>query len=139
MVLVPHPGQQAVDAEGFSPAGVTPENAAWVVKYIEEELDLATAFTPLSTQVPANSIILGVVGRVTEEITTATEHCVGVSGAVTRYAALSTDLTVGSALGTAANQPDLRTAATTICVYTTGTPGAGKIRLTVFYAQLQAE
>lgn len=121
-----------------------------VVSAISEEITLSTggATTDSSANLlPANSEILAVVARVTTTITTATNWALGDATTAARFLAATTDLTAGTTkIGMAHRQGGIstdaagpvQTAAAKLRVTTTGTPGAGKIRVTTFYRQFVA-
>lgn len=115
---------------------------------ISEEITLSTTgATTDSSQnlLPATAIILGVVARVTTTITIATDWAVGDGTTPARFCAANATMTAGTTSttsGTAwttgiasATTGMKQTAAAKVRITTTGTPGAGKIRVTVFYAQ----
>jgi len=106
-----------------------------------------TTTDSVANMLPANSIIDGVVCRVTTTITTATDWSVGVSGAAERFVSQAVGLTAGSTSvgldhmgGGVVNEATgpTQTAAAQLRITTTGTPGAGAIRCTVFYRTLTA-
>ena len=93
---------------------------------------------------PANAIIEAVVARVTQTITTATDWKLGDATQAARFLAAQSgaQLTAGAtAVGLAhadptvatANLGPVQSAAAKLRVTTTGTPGAGKLRVTVYY------
>src|SRR5271169_65902 len=86
---------------------------------------------------PANSVILGVAVRVTTAITVASAFSVGDASTAARFLATGTTLTAGStAVGLAhlsGTVAFVQAAAASLRITTTGTPGAGAIRVTVFY------
>lgn len=114
---------------------------------IEEEITLATGATTTDSTanlLPASSVILGVFGEVTTTITAnATGWSLGDATVAARFLANTTDLTAGStALGiaqlhgvvSATNAGPTQAAAAKLRVTCAGgNPGAGKIRVTVFY------
>ena len=133
-------------------ANVSQESAnlgKWIRGQISEEITLSTGGATTDSAgnlLPANSIIEGVVARVTETITTATDWALGDATQAARFLAASTNLTLGDTeVGLAHRQPSVadalgpvQSAAAKLRITTTGTPGAGKLRLTVFYSQFVA-
>lgn len=113
--------------------------------FSEEEVTLSTSGTTsdsVGNLLPANSLILAVVGYVTTTITTATDWALGISGAGTRFASANATMTAG-ATSIGINQWSgtvaiAQAAAAKVRITTTGTPGAGKIRVGVFYLQFTA-
>ena len=130
-------------------ANVSQESAnagKWIRGQISEEITLSTGGTTTDSAanlLPANSLIEAVVARVTETITTATDWKLGDASQAARFLAASSNLTAGDTeVGLAHRQPSVadasgpvQSAAASLRVTTTGTPGAGKIRITVFYSQ----
>lgn len=119
--------------------------ASIVSGVISEEITLNTGGTTTDSAadlLPANSIILAAVARVTENITVATNWALGDSAVGTRFASANSGMTAGTT-GVGLNQMKgavaadnagpTQTAAAKLRITTTGTPGAGKIRVTVFY------
>ena len=128
---------------------ITANGAAAIIHSVSENLTLSIAGTTTDTTIdlPAGSLILGVLGRVTTTITTATDWGLGDPTTALRFAAVNATMTAGatsigilqwsgavSTLATGPSQP----AAAKVRVTTTGTPGAGAIRITIFYLQLVA-
>ena len=118
---------------------------------ISEAITLSTSgATTDSTAdlLPATSLIEGVACRVTTTITTATDWAIGDSSTAARLCAANSTMTAGTTCasnGTAwttgiasATTGMKQTAAAKLRVTTTGTPGAGAIRCTVFYLQTVA-
>lgn len=118
------------------------------VAVISEEITLSTGgATTDSTAnlLPANSEILAVVARVTTTITTATNWALGDATTAERFLTATTDLTAGTtktgwnhrqgSVSTDATGP-VQASAAKLRVTTTGTPGAGAIRVSVFYRVL---
>jgi hypothetical protein len=98
-----------------------------------------TTSDSIAKMLPAGSELLGVVGRVTTTITTATAFSIGDGSTAARFLATGTALTAGTTFiglvhhgGTVAYT---QVAAASLRITTTGTPGAGAIRVTVFYQQ----
>lgn len=115
-----------------------------------EEITLSTsgATTDSSANLlPSNALILGVEARVTTTITTATDWKVGDGTTAARFSAANSTLVAGTTsvgldhwkggIGTDAAGPT-QTSAAKVRITTTGTPGAGKIRVTVFYLKFTA-
>ena len=133
-------------------ANVSQESAnagKWIRGQISEEITLSTGGATTDSVgdlLPANSVIEGVVARVTETITTATDWALGDASQAARFLAASTNLTAGDTeVGLAHRQPSVadasgpvQSAAASLRITTSGTPGAGKIRITVFYSQFVA-
>jgi hypothetical protein len=122
----------------------TVANASQAVHgFVTELLTLSTgaATTDTSMDLPANSIILAVVGRVTTGITTATTFDVGDPTTQARFAtgvaaAISTTFVglnhqKGGVSTDAAGPVQASTAKVRVTCNTT--PGAGVVRLTIFY------
>lgn len=131
--------------EGCNATTLLTENGAAVVPFVNSELiTLSTGgATTDSTAdlLPANSIIDAVVCRVTTTITTATDW--GISDPTTslRFSAVNATMTAGATtvglkamfgvVSTTATGPT-QAAAAKLRITTTGTPGAGVIRCSVF-------
>lgn len=122
----------------------TVNGAVWYHASVSELVTLSTAGTTTDTTanlLPANAIIEAVVARVTTTITTATDWQLGDATTPGRFTAANSTLAAGTTdVGlvhidqTGAAGPRQTTAAK-LRVTTTGTPGAGVIRVTVFYRQ----
>jgi hypothetical protein len=124
--------------------------AQWKRGYATELLTLSTGGTTTDTAanlLPANAIIEAVVARVTTTITTATDWKLGDATTAGRFSAANAVMTAGAtAVGLEHQQGSVatnaagpvQTAAAKVRVTTTGTPGAGVIRITVFYRQFVA-
>ena len=108
----------------------------------EEEVTLSTggATTDSTTNLlPALSLILYVGARVTTTITTATDWKLGDASTADRFTAANSTMTAGTTDNSkfqwdpskAAGYAPWQAAAAKIRIATTGTPGAGKIRLSV--------
>lgn len=120
------------------------------IKSISEAITLSTggATTDSSANLlPANSLILAVVARVTTTITTATDWKLGDASVAGRFTAANSTLTAGTtdissvqwlANTTASGAGPIQVAAAKLRITTTGTPGAGAIRVTVFYVPFTA-
>ena len=119
----------------------------WTLASASEEitLDTGAAFTDSTANIlPANSIILGVVARVTEEITDSTGWQLGDATTAGRFTANNTTLVAGTtdvglthlqgAVATDAAGPVQTAAAKVRITMAGGNPGAGKVRVTTFYA-----
>lgn len=118
--------------------------AQWIKGQASELLTLSTIGTTTDTTanlLPANSIIEAVVARVTTTITVATDWKLGDPTTAGRFSAADSTMTAGEVVvGTVqADQTSAagprQVAAAKVRVTTTGTPGAGVIRITVFYRQ----
>jgi hypothetical protein len=79
-----------------------------------------------------------VTARVTTTITTATNWSLGDSGSAARYLAATTDLTAGTVKAGVAAAHYWNATAAKVRITTTGTPGAGKIRVAVHYRVVSA-
>lgn len=121
--------------------------AYWFEAYAMELITLSTSGTTTDSSanlLPANSIIQGVTCRVTTTITTATDWSVGDPTTAARFSSANATLTSGTtsvglnhhagSVSTDAAGPTQATAAK-LRITTTGTPGAGAVRCTVFYSQ----
>lgn len=138
----------ALSGTSLAVNGANGESAA--IKSISESITLSTggATTDSSANLlPANSLILAVVARVTTTITTATDWKLGDANVAGRFTAANSTLTAGTtdissvqwkADTTAANAGPIQVAAAKLRITTTGTPGAGAIRVTVFYVPFTA-
>lgn len=101
--------------------------------------------TDSTIQIPANSIVLGLSAKITTTIATATDWSVGDATTADRFISAQSTLTSGTcvigqrhmrgSVSTDAAGP-LVTSATAIRVTTTGTPSAGRIRLSVHYLEV---
>jgi hypothetical protein len=129
---------------------ISANNASWTQGQISELVTLSTSTTFTDTAanlLPANSIIEAVVARVTTTITTATDWKLGDGTTADRFTAADAAMTSGEtqiglrhqqgSITTDATGP-VQTAAAQLRITTTGTPGAGVIRVTVFYRQFVA-
>lgn len=121
--------------------------ATWTRGQASELLTLSTSGTTSDTSadlLPANSIIESVVARVTTTITTATDWKLGDPTTAGRFTAANSTLTEGTTdvglvhIDQSGAAGPRQTAAAKVRVTTTGTPGAGAIRITVFYRTLVA-
>lgn len=122
---------------------ITETNGGSVVEgWASELLTLSTGGATTDTSanlLPANSVILSVTGYVQTTITTATDWKLGDATIAGRFAGANATMTAGAtSVGlvhvdqTGTSGPK-QTAAAKVRVTTTGTPGAGKIRIVVFY------
>ena len=126
-------------------AGLGKKGEVGLISSWTEEITLSTGGTATnsSNNLPANSLILGVAWRVTQAIATASDWVAGVSGDTDRFvnsagSTLTLDST-GVGLNQHATAGELvNTTATPLLITTTGTPTAGKIRLTVYYVAFTA-
>lgn len=109
---------------------------------LEEEITLSTSgMTTDSTAnlLPALSVILGVTARITTTITTATNWKIGDATISGRFTAANATLVAGTTsvenvhLDQTGTSGPRQTAAAKIRLTTTGTPGAGKIRVVVHF------
>lgn len=135
-------------ATGKTSVHTTNANAAmWIQGNASELLTLSTGGTTTDTAanlLPADAIIEAVVARVTTTITTATDWKLGDATIAGRFSAANSTLVAGTTqVGTVmADQTGTsgprQVAAAKVRVTTTGTPGAGAIRITVFYRQFVA-
>jgi hypothetical protein len=111
---------------------------------LEESITLSTGGTTTNSSanlLPANSLVLGVSARITTTITTATDWSVGDGTTAARFSSANSTLTSGTtsvglnhwkgAVSTDATGPT-QTSAATLRITTTGTPGAGVIRVIVW-------
>lgn len=118
------------------------------IQTISESITLNTGGTTTDSSadlLPANSIILSVVARVTTTITTATDWNLQDPTTANRFLSPNSTLTAGTtAVGLNHLQGGVATdgagpvqiAAAKLRIVTTGTPGAGVIRVTVTYLSL---
>ena len=126
----------------------TSNGARWIRQSVSESITLATdGLTTDSTAnlLPANSIIEAVTGRITTTITDTTNWQLGDGTTAGRFTAVNATLTANETvvgllhrqggISTDATGP-VQTAAAKLRVTCTGAnPGAGVIRVTVFYSQ----
>ena len=130
---------------------ITDNGAKMIFGSASELLTLSTSATYTDTAanlLPANSIILAVVGRITTTITTATDWSLSDTVAVSaRFTDGNSTMTAGTTdvglLHMAGDvdqvsQGPTQASADKVRVLTTGTPGAGAIRITVWYLQFVA-
>lgn len=112
---------------------------------VSELITLSTSGTTTDSSanlLPANSIIKAVVARITTTITTATDWKLGDAATAARFTSANATLTSGTSdvglnhmkggVASDAAGPT-QAAAAKVRITTTGTPGAGAIRVTVFY------
>lgn len=122
---------------------------SWQLTSASEEitLDTGAAFTDSTANIlPANSIILGVVAYVTQTITNSTGWKLGDPTTTDRFTANNTNLVAGTtdvgmahlqgSVATDAAGPVQTSAAKVRITMAGGNPGAGKVRVTTFYAVL---
>lgn len=120
----------------------------WERGYLSEEITLSTGGLTTNSSanlLPANSLIEAVTARVTTLITTTTNWAVGDATISNRFASANATLAAGTT-SVGLNHIDLtgtsgprQTSATTLRITCTGSnPGAGKIRVTVFYRRFVA-
>lgn len=126
-------GRDGVFARMWSQKG-----ASLSIEVLEEEITLATGGTTTETtfQIPADAIVLAVMTRITTTITTAVNYDVGVSGAATRYDTNNTNVTaddVNLHLDHWAGANIVSTGADEVLITTDVNPGAGAMRVTVFF------
>ncbi len=121
---------------------VTANAGTWERGEISELLTLSTSGSTTDTTanlLPANSIIEAVVARVTTTITTATDWKLGDATIVGRFSAANATMTAGTTqvglvhVDLTTTSGPRQTSAAKLRVTTTGTPGAGAIRITVFF------
>lgn len=126
-----------------------PNGGANVVGALMENVTLSTSGTTTDSTIdlPANSIILSVTGRITTTITTATDWKLGDATISDRFSDANATLTSGTttvginqwkADRTTAGQGAFQQSTAKVRITTTGTPGAGAIRITIHYIQLTA-
>ena len=140
----PSPVTEPEGANEESVLGASGESMTFGV--LSEELTLSTGgLTSDSTAnlLPAASEILGVVARVTEAITVTTNWAVGDPTSAARFSAANATKTLGTtSVGVDHRQPTVasaalgpcQTAAAKVRITCTGSnPGAGKVRVSVFY------
>ena len=116
---------------------------------LTESVTLSTSGTTTDSTIdlPANSIILSVTGRITTTITTATDWKLGDATIADRFSDANATLTSGTttvginqwkADRTTAGQGAFQQSTAKVRITTTGTPGAGVIRITIHYITLSA-
>jgi len=114
---------------------------------LTESITLSTSGTTTDSTIdlPANSIILSVTGRITTTITTATDWKLGDATIADRFSDANATLTSGTttvginqwkADRTTAGQGPYQASTAKVRITTTGTPGAGVIRITVHYISI---
>lgn len=125
----------------------TPNGAQWIFGSASELITLSTSGTTtdsVANLLPANAIIESVVARVTTTITTATNWKMGDATTAGRFTAANSTLTAGTTdiglvhVDQTGSAGPRQTAAAKVRITTTGTPGAGVVRVTVFYRQFVA-
>jgi hypothetical protein len=116
---------------------------------LSESITLNTGGTTTDSTIdlPANSIILSVTGRITTTITTATDWKLGDATVNDRFSDANATLTANTttvginqwkADRTTAGQGAFQQSTAKVRITTTGTPGAGVIRITIHYITLSA-
>lgn len=157
---VPDTGLYAVAAGVFATCGAATTNIGGFqpaqsangcnlrILTISESLTLSTSGTTTDTAadlLPANALILSVMGRVTTTITTATSWQIGDPTTAGRFTAANATMTanttdtgrVHATTGVASATTGLwQGAAAKVRITTVGTPGAGVVRLTTTYILL---
>jgi len=122
----------------------TDNGAQWVRGQATELITLSTSGTTTDSSadlLPANSIIESVVLRVTTTITTATDWKAGDATTPGRFTTANGTRTAGTTdiglvhVDQAGAAGPRQTSAAKLRITTTGTPGAGAVRATVFYRQ----
>lgn len=124
--------------------------ATHVIGQVTEAITLSTSGTTtdsVANLLPAGAILQGITCRVTTTITTATNWSVGDGTTAARFCSANSTLTAGTTsvclnhqkggVTTDAAGPT-QDAAAKLRITTSGTPGAGVIRCTVFYDQFTA-
>lgn len=126
-----------------------PNGGTNVTGMLMESVTLNTGGTTTDSTIdlPANSIILSVTGRVTTTITTATDWKLGDATISDRFSDANATLTAGTttvginqwkADRTTAGQGAFQQSTAKVRITTTGTPGAGVIRIMIYYITLSA-
>ena len=119
-----------------------PNLGARVLGCNTELITLSTSGTTtnsITNLLPANSVIEAVAAYVTTTITTATNWSLGDATIATRFCAAQTNLASGSTVvglkhvDQSGTSGPIQSSANTLRITTTGTPGAGAIRVSVFY------
>lgn len=119
----------------------SPKKSQCVIDYFEEEVTLATGGVTTDTTgtIPAHSIVLGVATYCTTAVTTAINFDVGIAGSTTLYATNSTKVAAGDVDVHAdhlAGAAIFNATAAAIRLTTDANPGAGAIRVTVWYIEM---
>lgn len=125
----------------------TANGGQWIRGQASEEITLSTSGTTtdsVANLLPSSAIIEAIVARVTQTITVATDWKVGDGTQAARFCSANATLAAGTT-SVCLNQDDptvatanlgpVQSSAAKVRITTTGTPGAGKIRITVFYRQ----
>lgn len=140
----------ALTAGSFQTSGASLHGESATSGVATELITLSTSGTitdSTANLLPATSIIEAVVCRVTTSITTATNWAIGDATTSARFCSPSSTMTAGTSgvclnhqKGSVATDAAGRTqtAAAKLRITTTGTPGAGAIRCTVFYQSFTA-
>ena len=134
----------------LSVGATTANGASASIKAVSEEITLSTigaTSDSVANLLPANSLILAVVARVTDTIVTATAWKLGDGTTAARFTAANNTIIAGTtdigivqwsgAITTLVAGPS-QPAADKVRITTTGTASAGKVRVTVFYLELVA-
>jgi hypothetical protein len=140
-------GSTAGEIQATTHTVVTANGGQWILGSASELLTLSTSGATTDTSanlLPANAIIESVVARITTTITTATNWKLGDATIAGRFTAANGTLTAGTTdiglvhIDQTGTSGPRQTAAAKVRVTTTGTPGAGAVRITVFYRQFVA-
>lgn len=128
----------------------TVESGQWIRGHITEEITLntgAAATDSVANLLPANALIEAIAWRITQTITTAANFTIGDSAQAARFQGTMATLTAGTTgIGLLQHNPanasndlgPVQTAAAKLRITCNVAPGAGKIRVTVFYRQFVA-
>lgn len=131
-----HPASVEVDGNAFG-ANQLNASAACETSYGATTVNTGSATTTTGqTCLPANSVIDAVVYRITTSIATAASFTVGVSGATSQFCSTQSTLTSGTTgvcFVQAGSSAEKQTSAAAVVVTFNTTPGAGAIRLIVYY------
>lgn len=133
---------------GLNTTTRTVNSSDWVLGQISELITLSTSgltTDSVANLLPANSIIEAVTARITTTITTTTNWALGDATIAARFAAANATLTSGTTTvglqhvdQTGTSGPKQVSAAKLRITCTGSNPGAGVIRVTVFYRQFVA-
>jgi hypothetical protein len=139
-----------VQSGGFNRSLASVNNAKIVTAQLSEEITLNTAGTTTDSVgdlLEIDSVILAVVARITVGISVATNWALGDAATAARFLSATTDLIAGTtkvglnhmkgAVASDAAGPT-QAASAKLRITTTGTPAAGKIRVTVFFLRFIA-
>ena len=128
----------------------TANGAQWIEGQSSEEVTLntgAAATDSVANLLPANSLIEAVEYRITETITTAANFTVGDATQAARFLGTQSTLTAGTTgIGLLQHNPanasndlgPVQSAAAKVRITCNAAPGAGKLRLTIFYRSFVA-